>query len=165
MDYIGVNWYTGLEVSGLGFSLLPSLSPLFTANPLNFIQTPNDPSKLADFLHYVNVDLGMPALITENGEDQTTPCFIADNLRAVAQAVAAGADVRGYFYWSLMDNYEWNHGMNLRFGLYAVSATDPSKTRTPRDAANTYAQIAQWHVVPDALLAQCDSQASDAGGE
>ena len=47
--------------------------------------------------------------------------------------------MRGYFAWSLMDNYEWNHGMDMRFGLYAV---DPAtKRRTIREAGRTYAEI------------------------
>ncbi|MGH7272062.1 MAG: family 1 glycosylhydrolase, partial [Polyangiaceae bacterium] len=128
LDFVGINWYGGLKVTGLSASPLPALSPLFTANPLTLVSTPNDPQKLGAFVHFVNVDLGKPALITENGEDQTTPCFLAANMLALAQIVAAGADVRGYFYWSLFDNYEWNHGMNLRFGLYAVDPTNPKKT-------------------------------------
>ena len=49
--------------------------------------------------------------------------------------MSRGADVRGYFYWTLMDNYEWNHGMTMKLGLYAVDPLDHSKTRTPRPRA------------------------------
>lgn len=159
MDYVGVNWYTGITVSGLGFSLLPGLSPKFTANPLSLKEVPNQPDKLAEFLRYVNVDLGKPAVITENGsadpnDDGSAPRYLVRNLKAVADAVAAGADVRGYFYWTLMDNFEWNHGMNIRMGLYAVDRNDPTKRRTPRQAVAVYDQIARWHVLPDALVAK-----------
>ncbi len=160
MDYVGVNWYGGLEVSGLAISLLPALSPLFTASP-DLVTTDNQPDKLAAFLHYVNVDLGMPAVITENGTggDANTPGFIVANLEAVAGAIAAGADVRGYFYWTLTDNFEWNHGMNIRMGLYAVDATDPTKTRTARPAAKAYAEIASSGSVPAALVAEWPTDA------
>jgi beta-glucosidase/6-phospho-beta-glucosidase/beta-galactosidase len=164
MDYVGINWYGGLKVSGIGFSLLPTLSPLFTANPLNIVTTDNQPDKLPAFVKYVNVTLGKPAVMTENGTsgDSTTPCFIVDNLQAVTRAIAGGADVRGYFYWTLTDNYEWNHGMNIRMGLYAVNATDPAKVRTPRPAVATYSRIAGSHVLPDELVSQC-AAAADAG--
>jgi beta-glucosidase len=62
--------------------------------------------------------------------------------------------VRGYFYWTLTDNYEWNHGMNIRMGLYAVDANDPMKVRTARPAASVYGQIAQSRTLSGALLGQ-----------
>jgi beta-glucosidase/6-phospho-beta-glucosidase/beta-galactosidase len=161
MDYVGVNWYGGIQVTGIAASLLPALSPLFTASP-DLVTTDNQPDKLAAFLHYVNVDLGKPAMITENGTsgDATTPSFILSNLQAVGAAMAAGADVRGYFYWTLTDNYEWNHGMNIRMGLYAVDATDPAKARTARPAAAVYGQIAQSHSLSSTLFAQWPLDAS-----
>jgi beta-glucosidase/6-phospho-beta-glucosidase/beta-galactosidase len=159
MDYVGINWYTGIVVSGIGFSLLPDLSPKFTANPLSFKEVPNQPDKLAEFVRYVNVDLGKPAVITENGaadpgDDGTAPRYLVRNLEAVVRAIAAGADVRGYFYWTLMDNFEWNHGMNIRMGLYAVDRNDPTKRRVARQAVGVYDQIARWHLLPDALVAR-----------
>ena len=73
-------------------------------------------------------------------------------MRAVERARNEGADVRGYFTWSLMDNYEWNHGMSLRFGMYAV---DPNtKARTIRPAGRAFAQIAKKGSVPAELEAQ-----------
>jgi beta-glucosidase/6-phospho-beta-glucosidase/beta-galactosidase len=164
MDYVGVNYYFGLKVSGLGFAppVLSDLSPLFTANPLNFETTPNDPEKLKDFLVWVNEDLGRPAVITENGtedalDDGTTPRFLVRNLKALGEAIQDGADVRGYFYWTLMDNYEWNHGMNVRMGLYAVSKDDPLKIRSARQAVPIYGEIAQFRVLSDALVDTWDA--------
>jgi beta-galactosidase len=159
MDYVGVNWYTGIVVSGLGRSLVPDLSPKFTANPFDFKEVPNQPDKLAEHLRYVNVELGKPAVITENGaadprNDGTAPRYLVRNLDAVVKAIAGGADVRGYFYWTLMDNFEWNHGMNIRMGLYAVDRNDPMKRRVPRQAVAVYDQIARWRILPDALVAK-----------
>jgi beta-glucosidase/6-phospho-beta-glucosidase/beta-galactosidase len=160
-DYVGVNWYTGLQVTGLATSLLPTFSPLFTASP-NLVTTDNDPSKLAGMLLFVNSELGKPAVITENGTsgDGTTPGFIVANLAATGKAIAAGADVRGYFYWTLTDNYEWNHGMDIRMGLYAVDKDDPMKLRTARPAASVYGQIAQSGMLTSATLTEW---AGDAG--
>jgi beta-glucosidase len=61
--------------------------------------------------------------------------------------------VTGYFYWSLMDNYEWNHGMQLRFGLYAVDTKDPKKPRTPRGGVAAYAAIASGAAIPASVAA------------
>lgn len=157
MDYVGINWYTGLRVMGIGISLLPGLSPKFTANPVGLVETPNQPEKLGEFLRYVNVDLGLPAIISENGtsdpaDDGTAPRFIVRNLKAVADAALAGSDVRGYFYWTLIDNYEWNHGMDIRMGLFAVDKGDPSKRRTARKGADVFARIAGSRVLSDALV-------------
>ena len=78
------------------------------ANPVGLAETANEPAKLAAFLRFVNVDLGMPAVISENGttdpqDDGSGPSFIVRNLKAVAEAALAGADVRGYFYWTLVE--------------------------------------------------------------
>ena len=159
MDYVGVNWYGGLKVTGWPGSFLPDLSPLFTVNPLTMVETPNQPDKLAAFLQYVNADLGRPVIITENGaadpaDDGSGPRCLVRNLKATADAMSTGADVRGYFYWTLMDNYEWNHGMDIRMGLYAVSKDDPMKLRSPRKSVGAYASIARWHVLSDALVTQ-----------
>jgi beta-glucosidase/6-phospho-beta-glucosidase/beta-galactosidase len=155
MDYVGVNWYSGLKVSGLGVSILPAFSPKFTA--LNFQQTDNQPERLAQFVRFVNEELRMPAIITENGtgnasDDREGPRFLVRNLVAVADAIRSGADVRGYFYWTLTDNYEWNHGMDIRMGLFGVDKGDPMKTRVPRMAAAVYGRIAASRVLADDVV-------------
>ncbi|HMI86239.1 MAG TPA: family 1 glycosylhydrolase [Polyangiaceae bacterium] len=159
MDYVGVNWYGGLKVTGWPVSFLPDLSPLFTVNPLTMVETDNQPDKLAAFLQYVNKDLGRFVMITENGtgdpaDDGSGPRCLVRNLKATADAMNAGADVRGYFYWTLMDNVEWNHGMDIRMGLYAVSKDDPLKLRVARKTVGVYDSIARSHVLSDALITQ-----------
>jgi beta-glucosidase len=72
-------------------------------------------------------------LITENGaafvdsrngasvvEDPSRVAYIESHLAAVERAIAAGVDVRGYFVWSLLDNFEWEHGYSQRFGIVYV---------------------------------------------
>ncbi|MFN7146615.1 MAG: family 1 glycosylhydrolase, partial [Myxococcota bacterium] len=71
--------------------------------------------------------------------DESGEVFLRPHLKAVLRAVSDGMDVRGYFYWSLMDNYEWNHGMDMRFGMYAVDLD--TKARTLRPMGETYAAI------------------------
>ena len=63
-------------------------------------------------------------------------------------AIARGIDVRGYFYWTFMDNFEWNHGMTWKMGMYAMDGTDPSKTRVLRPAGTLYRTIATENQIP-----------------
>ena len=84
-------------------------------------------------------------MITETGTDATPgderiESWLVRHLEWTKRAIKDGADTRGFFYWSLTDNYEWNHGMDMKFGLYAVG-TDAGKTRTARSAVKTYGEI------------------------
>ncbi|MFF4949906.1 GH1 family beta-glucosidase [Streptomyces chattanoogensis] len=92
-----------------------------------------------------------PVMITENGcsyegiEDTDRIAFLDGHLRALHDAMAAGADVRGYFVWSLMDNFEWAEGYARRFGLvhidYATLARTPKASyRWLRDALRDQAR-------------------------
>ena len=69
-----------------------------------------------------------------------------------SRAIRDGVDVRGFFYWTLMDNYEWNHGMDIRMGLYAVSEDDPAKVRVARSGVDAYARITAGREIPEELL-------------
>jgi beta-glucosidase len=79
-----------------------------------------------------------PVMITENGcscpglDDQDRIAYLDSHLRALHRALEAGVDVRGYFVWSLLDNYEWNEGYQQRFGLVHVDFDAPERTRTPK---------------------------------
>ena len=95
---------------------------------------------------------GWPIYVTENGlpdaDDDLRPAFLVNHLRELARARAAGCDVRGYFHWSLIDNFEWAAGWTLRFGLIAV---DPeTQARTPRPSAALYAEICRTGRLPAA---------------
>jgi len=60
--------------------------------------------------------------------------------RALDRARARGADVRGYFHWSLLDNFEWDDGFHGRFGLCAVDFEKADRPRTPRQSGRVYAR-------------------------
>ncbi|MCU0494912.1 MAG: family 1 glycosylhydrolase, partial [Chloroflexaceae bacterium] len=60
-------------------------------------------------------------------------------LRELRRAIADGVDVRGYFHWSLMDNFEWAEGYRQRFGLIYVDY--PTQRRIPKDSARWYAEV------------------------
>ena len=65
--------------------------------------------------------------------------YVSEHLKALAQAVALGVDVRGYFYWSLLDNFEWNSGYTKRFGLVHVDYAN--QQRVLKDSALWYRDL------------------------
>jgi beta-glucosidase len=88
---------------------------------------------------------GLPVYVTENGichdDDRLRVEYIADHLAAVDEVRREGADVRGYFYWSLMDNFEWNFGYGPKFGLVEVDRK--TLERRPRPSARFFAEVAR----------------------
>ena len=87
--------------------------------------------------------LDVPILITENGiadaADNRRELYIKRYLHAVSQAVKDGYNVVGYFYWSLMDNFEWAFGYDMKFGLYAVDFK--TQERSLRNGAKVFINI------------------------
>jgi beta-glucosidase len=90
---------------------------------------------------------GLPLYVSENGiadaDDARRPHYLRAHLYAVQLALAHGADVRGYFHWTLTDNFEWHGGYAPRFGLFAVDFADPSLPRTPRPSAEVFRGVAR----------------------
>jgi beta-glucosidase len=90
-----------------------------------------------------------PIYIMENGiadaADIKRGKFIVDHLRYVHKAIEEGVDVRGYFYWSLLDNFEWAAGWTMKFGLYSVDRR--TFKRSPRPSASLYAEICRTNQV------------------
>jgi len=138
-DFLGVNYYTRWMVT------------LFGSDPRSARQGAllNDmgweiyPEGLETALRDCAA-FGLPLVVTENGiadaDDRWRGGFIRVSLEALDRARAAGADVRGYFHWSLMDNFEWNDGFEGRFGLYAVDFDRPDRSRTRRTSALEFAE-------------------------
>jgi beta-glucosidase len=99
--------------------------------------------------------LRKPIYILENGvpdaADRIRPWVIVSAVRELHRLIECGADVRGYFHWTLTDNFEWSEGWGLRFGLFHL---DPkSQQRTPRPSARLYAAIARNNgLTPELVL-------------
>ncbi len=85
-----------------------------------------------------------PIYVLENGiadsKDEKRADFIKNHLYYIHKAIEDGADVRGYFHWSLLDNFEWADGYNMKFGLYSVDRK--TFERKIRPSAKVYSQIA-----------------------
>ena len=101
---------------------------------------------------------GVPLYVTENGaaypdtvrggtvDDRQRLSFIAAHVRAVHEAIDAGADVRGYFTWSLLDNFEWAWGYGCRFGIVYVDYD--TQHRIPKSSARWYASLISQNALP-----------------
>jgi len=119
-----------------------------------------DPSGLYDLLLRVKKDFpALPLMITENGaafDDYVDPegevldpgriDYLHGHLTAVHRAIEAGVDVRGYFLWSLLDNFEWGYGYSKRFG--AVYVDYPTHKRIPKSSARWYSRAARTGSLP-----------------
>ncbi|MEU9826398.1 GH1 family beta-glucosidase [Micromonospora chersina] len=146
-------------------------SPWVGAGDVDFLTQPGphtamgwniDPGGMTELLlrlHREHPD--QPLMITENGaafEDVVSPDgavhddrrvdYLRRHVDAVADAIAAGADVRGYFVWSLLDNFEWAYGYDRRFGIIRVDYD--TQARTWKDSAHWYRRLATTNRLPDA---------------
>jgi len=96
---------------------------------------------------------GVPIYITENGicdrNDEVRPRYLVAHLLALHRAIQEGAPVKGYFHWTLVDNFEWSEGYSLQFGLIANDLA--TQTRTLKPSAMLYAQIARENVLVEAM--------------
>ena len=140
MDFIGLNHYNRNVIKN-GFGKNP-----------NKVQTDIGWEYSPESLYQALVEVksfGLPIYITENGladaSDKLRERFIPAALAAVHRAITDGTDVRGYFYWSLLDNFEWDKGFWPRFGLVAVDRT--TQTRTVRPSAREYAKVCKTNTL------------------
>jgi beta-glucosidase len=109
------------------------------------------PEGLRDILTWVRERYGeVPLYVTENGaasneplQDPLRTAYLRDHLLALQGALASGVDVRGYFVWSLLDNFEWAHGYSQRFGIVHVDLA--TQARTPKASAGFYSEVARSH--------------------
>ena len=145
-DYLGLNYYTRDTLrADLGN---PKLSNTYVqrGRPTNDLGWDLYPEGLYIFLkrfsHY-----GWPIYVLENGISDSTgkerPAYLRSHFYALQKASDEGVDVRGYFHWSLIDNFEWAEGYKSRFGLFRVDYDSPDKTRTPTPAVETFRDIAR----------------------
>ena len=144
-DVVGLNYYMRMLCQG-------------GADDVGLVgkRRPCEPDRFADEMGwevypegmYLNLlraaGLGKPLYVTENGmatlDDSARTAHLHAHLERLWRAIHDGADVRGYFYWSLMDNFEWAEGYSRHFGLVAIDRR--TLVRTPRPTAAVYRDIA-----------------------
>lgn len=154
VDFIGLNYYTRAVVrhdpAGWPVKAAPVRQPQRTITETGWEVHPESLTETLLWLHRRYG--GVPLYVTENGaafydppkthegciDDPLRVRYLHAHLRAVRDAMDQGADVRGYFAWSLLDNLEWSLGFAKRFGLVHVDFE--SQQRTPKASAHWYAK-------------------------
>ncbi len=145
-------------------------SPWVGADSVEFVPVPGpytamgwniDPSGMSELLTTIGTRYpGLPLMVTENGaafDDEVSPdgrvhdadriSYLHGHIDAVGAAREAGIDVRGYFLWSLLDNFEWGYGYDRRFGIIRVDYD--TLERTVKDSARWYAELIRTGELPD----------------
>lgn len=142
LDFVGLNYYSHLLVR---FKPSPS-QPFDFVTRRGDVQTDMPYPIYAEGFYRALKRIGglrVPVYVTENGiaddRDDRRATFIRRYLYALSRARDEGVDIRGYYYWSLMDNFEWAEGWNMKFGLYAVDRE--TQTRTLRPGAAAFVEI------------------------
>ncbi len=162
-DYIGLNYYSTVHISFAASEPRMLFAKQYFVPELASCECTSDGQPFCEinppgmYLALKQVHAyGKPIYITENGvpdrADKQRPFVLTTYLPEVWRAIQDGIDVRGYYHWTLVDNFEWAEGWNLRFGLIEL---DPETgKRTPRTSAAIYSRIAQANGVPRTLVEQ-----------
>jgi beta-glucosidase len=162
LDFLGVNYYArGIVRSSVLTEAENAPRTVFPNPERTEMGWEVYPEGLYEILGRVHFDYCFPALyVTENGAaypDQIGPdgqvddplrvAFLKEHLAAAARAIATGVPLRGYFAWSLMDNFEWAHGYSKRFGLIYVDY--PTQRRVLKTSAHWYRRVIAANAVVD----------------
>jgi beta-glucosidase len=147
LDFLGLNYYTR-NVSGAG----QPIEPPHAEREVTAMGWEVFPAGLTELLLRLDADYELPPIyITENGAayadtlvdgrvaDSARVRYLRSHIAAMADALERGVDVRGYFVWSLLDNFEWADGYSKRFGIVHVDYE--TQRRTPKDSASWYRDL------------------------
>ena len=155
LDFLGLNYYSRHLVSAQG------IIDRVPGSEYTEMGWEVHPPGLRRLLNRVNNDYNLPPIfITENGaafKDEVTSDgaihderrleYIRQHLIQVYLAIQDGVDVRGYFAWSLLDNFEWAHGYTKRFGIVRVDYE--TQERTIKDSGQWYSIVIASSIVGD----------------
>jgi beta-glucosidase len=156
LDFYGVNYYNPMRIAAAGEDApTPWEIRELVGYPVTDFGRPIVPDALREWLITLRARYRAalpPIFITESGcsfgmgpdangvvDDQPRIDYLDAHLRAVATAISVGVDVRGYYTWSLMDNFEWAEGFTQRFGLVHVDYD--TLVRTPKRSYDWYAAM------------------------
>lgn len=160
IDFLGVNYYSSSVVRWNPEGKPVPVTHVTQRDWVTDMGWPVMPHGLTDLLVRLHQDYGrgrgaqgLPLYVTENGAasaDEVVEGKVADpdrirylkaHLEAIAKALDAGVDVRGYYLWSLMDNFEWGEGYHKRFGTVYVDY--PTQARIPKASFYWYQELIQ----------------------
>ena len=147
LDFLGINFYNPM-ISGADRRWVPARE----GAPVTAMGWEVSPRDFTELLLRLKRDYPLPPLyIAENGaayedrlvngeiDDEPRRAYLESHLHAVANAIEEGVDLRGYFVWSLLDNFEWSHGYGKRFGLVHVDYA--TQQRRPKHSALWYSRL------------------------
>lgn len=116
------------------------------------------PEGIYRIIRHVWQRFGKPVFITENGiaddTDRQRPAYILTHLAQIHRALHEGIPIKGYFYWSYIDNFEWREGYAKKFGLIAVDHHDDQLTRNPRTSAQLYSDIISANGITEDIVSR-----------
>jgi beta-glucosidase len=146
-DFIGVQTYTRyLSRADGSYGPAPD-------EPLTTMGFADRPQALAEVCRRVWAKTRTPIIVTENGwagdQDERRAQFLGEALDHLHDAIFEGVDIRGYYYWTLLDNYEWLSGYSQRFGLLGVDRS--TQRRTIKPSGLVLGQIARNNALPSAM--------------
>lgn len=159
LDFLGINYYTRL-IASEGRNSPLRFNPVMGPGKTTEMGWEVYPKGLRDVLVRVHRDYEPQAIyVTENGAafDDPSPDYkgrvrdperveyIRSHLESVLDAIDEGVPVRGYFYWSLLDNFEWSYGYSKRFGLVYVDY--PTQSRFVKDSGRLFANVARANAI------------------
>ena len=152
-DFIGLNYYTHLLTTPFmptKVEIDPIIRPWEERTDFRY---PMYAEGLQRSFEMVS-KLKIPIIVTENGvaddDDDMRPEHIRRHLLLTSEAIANGMDIRGFFHWSLMDNFEWAEGYDLRFGLYHVNYE--TQERNLKESGKLYSNIVKSHRMPQVVI-------------
>ena len=146
--FIGLNYYGRVRFHHFAAMIPASGAPVKRLQDFGFVcddMVERYPAGMGKILAYLHRKFRLPIYITEHGAASHDETFRArdlrENLAALHTAIGQGVDVRGFFYWSLLDNFEWQFGYTKKFGLLAVDFADEKLPRAKKPLAEVYARI------------------------
>lgn len=162
--YLGLNYYGRIRFHHFSAMIPAGGVPLTRLKDFGFIcddMFERFPEGLGHILPYLDKSFGLPIYITEHGAASENEAFREEDLlsylRVLHGAMAEGVDVRGFFYWSLLDNFEWQFGYTKKFGLVGVDFNDPNLTRAMKPLGEVYQRICRENLGREKSQPTCRS--------
>lgn len=160
IDWLGVNTYSRLIHRADPRDLLTGARQIDPTGPTTAMGWAIYPDCIVEALRIAQAYANVPLYISENGaafadtvqsdgsvKDAERVAYLREHIAAAHRALEAGIDLRGYFVWSLLDNFEWSHGYSKRFGLIYVDYA--TRRRTWKDSASFYRDVIAQHGLVD----------------
>jgi len=152
--FIGLNYYGRVRFHHFKAMIPASGAPVSRLKDFGFVcddMVERYPEGLGKILNYLQRKIRLPIYITEHGAASADEAFresdLRENLTALHRAIGDGVDVRGFYYWSLLDNFEWQFGFSKKFGLLNVDFNDVRLPRTMKPLGEIYRQVCRDNAI------------------